>query len=91
MKKERIVTRRWGDRRKGKTDWARLDAMTDPRLPSKGRPAPEVVQDIRDEIAYLVNRLVTLEAEHEAHKLRWRDALRLLNACKKHLRIMGDL
>jgi uncharacterized protein (DUF4415 family) len=29
MKKERIVTRRWGDRRKGKTDWARIDAMTD--------------------------------------------------------------
>jgi uncharacterized protein (DUF4415 family) len=28
MKKERIVTRRWGDRRKGKTDWARVDAMT---------------------------------------------------------------
>jgi uncharacterized protein (DUF4415 family) len=29
MKKERIVTRKWGDRRKGKTDWARFDAMTD--------------------------------------------------------------
>ena len=29
MKKEHIVTRRWGDRRKGKTDWARVDAMTD--------------------------------------------------------------
>jgi uncharacterized protein (DUF4415 family) len=29
MKKERIVTRRWGDRRKGKTDWARFDTMTD--------------------------------------------------------------
>ena len=29
MKKERIVTRRWGDRRKGRTDWARFDAMTD--------------------------------------------------------------
>jgi uncharacterized protein (DUF4415 family) len=29
MKKEHIVTRRWDDRRKGKTDWARLDAMTD--------------------------------------------------------------
>jgi uncharacterized protein (DUF4415 family) len=29
MKKERIITRRWGDRRKGKTDWARVDAMTD--------------------------------------------------------------
>jgi len=29
MKKENIVTRRWGDRRKGKTDWARVDALTD--------------------------------------------------------------
>jgi uncharacterized protein (DUF4415 family) len=29
MKKERIVTRRWGDRRKGKTDRARFDALTD--------------------------------------------------------------
>ncbi len=29
MKKEHIVTRRWGDRRKGKTDWARVDALTD--------------------------------------------------------------
>jgi uncharacterized protein (DUF4415 family) len=29
MKKERIIARRWGDRREGKTDWARIDAMTD--------------------------------------------------------------
>lgn len=29
MKKERIVTRRWGDRRKGKTDWKRFAAITD--------------------------------------------------------------
>jgi uncharacterized protein (DUF4415 family) len=29
MKKENIVTRKWGDRRRGKTDWARLDALTD--------------------------------------------------------------
>lgn len=29
MKKERIITRKWGDRRKGKTDWARVDAKTD--------------------------------------------------------------
>jgi len=29
MKKENIVTRRWGDRRKGKTDWARVDKLTD--------------------------------------------------------------
>lgn len=28
MKKEHIVTRRWGERSKGKTDWARFDAMT---------------------------------------------------------------
>lgn len=32
MKKEHIVKRRWGDRRKGETDWARLDAMTDEEL-----------------------------------------------------------
>ena len=29
MKKENIVTRKWGDRRRGKTDWARVDALTD--------------------------------------------------------------
>jgi uncharacterized protein (DUF4415 family) len=32
MKKERIITRRWGDRRKGKTDWARFDAIADSEL-----------------------------------------------------------
>lgn len=32
MKKEHIVKRQWGDRRKGKTDWARVDAMTDEEL-----------------------------------------------------------
>jgi uncharacterized protein (DUF4415 family) len=29
MKKENIVVRKWGDRRKGKTDWAAVDALTD--------------------------------------------------------------
>lgn len=29
MKKEHIVTRKWGDRRKGKIDWTRVDALTD--------------------------------------------------------------
>jgi uncharacterized protein (DUF4415 family) len=29
MKKANIVTRKWGDRRKGKTDWARFDKLTD--------------------------------------------------------------
>lgn len=32
MKSERIVTRKWGDRRKGKTDWARVDALTDAEI-----------------------------------------------------------
>lgn len=32
MKKEHIMRRRWGDRHKGNTDWARLDAMTDEEL-----------------------------------------------------------
>jgi uncharacterized protein (DUF4415 family) len=32
MKKERIVTRKWGDRRKGKTDWVRVDALTDEQI-----------------------------------------------------------
>ncbi|MGE5157445.1 MAG: BrnA antitoxin family protein [Gemmatimonas sp.] len=32
MKKETIVTRKWGDRRKGKTDWARVDALTDKEI-----------------------------------------------------------
>ena len=29
MRKRKTVTRKWGDRRKGKTDWARVDALTD--------------------------------------------------------------
>ena len=29
MKRENTITRKWGDRRKGKTDWARVDALTD--------------------------------------------------------------
>jgi uncharacterized protein (DUF4415 family) len=29
MKSGRIIKRRWGDRRKGKTDWAAFDALTD--------------------------------------------------------------
>jgi uncharacterized protein (DUF4415 family) len=29
MKKDNIVVRKWGDRRKGKTDWVRVDKLTD--------------------------------------------------------------
>src|SRR5437016_6233480 len=32
MKNERTVVRRWDDRRKGKTDWARVDALTDEEI-----------------------------------------------------------
>jgi len=32
MKNERTVTRKWDDRRKGKTDWARIDALTDRQI-----------------------------------------------------------
>jgi uncharacterized protein (DUF4415 family) len=32
MKEERIVRRRWGERRKGKTDWKRFDAMTEEEI-----------------------------------------------------------
>jgi uncharacterized protein (DUF4415 family) len=32
MKKEHIVTRRWGERRRGKTDWKRFDAMTEAEI-----------------------------------------------------------
>ena len=29
MKQDSIVIRKWGDRRKGKTDWTRIDKLTD--------------------------------------------------------------
>ncbi|MGY2986383.1 MULTISPECIES: BrnA antitoxin family protein [unclassified Bradyrhizobium] len=32
MKKERTIRRRWGDRRSGKSDWARIDALTDAEI-----------------------------------------------------------
>jgi len=32
MKNERIIRRKWGERRKGKTDWARVDALTDKEI-----------------------------------------------------------
>jgi uncharacterized protein (DUF4415 family) len=29
MKKDNSIVRKWGDRRKGKTDWVRVDKLTD--------------------------------------------------------------
>src|SRR5215468_6075920 len=47
MKKEHIVRRRWGDRRKGKTDWARFDAMTDAEVEASIANDPDWV-DFKD-------------------------------------------
>jgi uncharacterized protein (DUF4415 family) len=43
MKNERIVTRRWGDRRKGRTDWARVDTLTDEEIEAAVRSDPDAV------------------------------------------------
>jgi uncharacterized protein (DUF4415 family) len=43
MKKENIVTRKWGDRRKGKTDWARVDALTDEDIAKAVANDPDAV------------------------------------------------
>jgi uncharacterized protein (DUF4415 family) len=43
MKKENIVTRKWGDRRKGKTDWARFDALTDDDIAKAVANDPDAV------------------------------------------------
>jgi uncharacterized protein (DUF4415 family) len=43
MKKEHIVTRKWGDRRKGKTDWARFDALTDAEIEAAIANDPDAV------------------------------------------------
>jgi uncharacterized protein (DUF4415 family) len=43
MKKEHIVTRKWGDRRKGKTDWARVDKLTDADIAKAVANDPDAV------------------------------------------------
>lgn len=57
MKKEHIVTRQWGDRRKGKTDWARFDALTDKEIETAiaNDPDWEEFKDIDWSKATLVN------------------------------------
>ena len=41
MKKENTVTRQWGERRKGKTDWAAVDALTDKQIADAIRNDPD--------------------------------------------------
>jgi uncharacterized protein (DUF4415 family) len=43
MKNERIIRRHWGERRKGKTDWARVDALTDEEIEEAVRNDPDAV------------------------------------------------
>jgi uncharacterized protein (DUF4415 family) len=43
MKSERTVIRQWGERRRGKTDWARVDALTDEQIEEAVRNDPDAV------------------------------------------------
>jgi len=54
MRNERTVTRRWGDRRKGKTDWARLDKLTDAEIDASIANDPDWSDDVDWSEAVLV-------------------------------------
>ena len=41
MKNERIIKRKWGERRKGKTNWAAVDALTDEEIAEAVRTDPD--------------------------------------------------
>jgi uncharacterized protein (DUF4415 family) len=43
MRGEHIIKRKWGERRKGKTDWARVDALTDKEIVDAVRNDPDAV------------------------------------------------
>jgi len=43
MKQDSIIVRRVGDRRKGKTDWARVDALTDEDIAKAVANDPDAV------------------------------------------------
>ena len=43
MKGERIIKRKWGERRKGKTDWAAVDKLTDKQIEEAARRDPDAV------------------------------------------------
>jgi uncharacterized protein (DUF4415 family) len=43
MRGERIIKRKWGERRKGKTDWARVDDLTDKEIEDAVRSDPDAV------------------------------------------------
>jgi uncharacterized protein (DUF4415 family) len=43
MRGERIIKRKWGERRKGKTDWAAVDTLTDKEIEQAVRNDPDAV------------------------------------------------
>jgi uncharacterized protein (DUF4415 family) len=43
MRSEHIIRRKWGERRKGKTDWAAVDALTDEEIEAAVRKDPDAV------------------------------------------------
>ena len=43
MKNERIIKRKWDERRKGKTDWAVVDALSDAEIAAAVRNDPDAV------------------------------------------------
>ena len=43
MKSEHNIRRKWGERRKGKTDWAAVDALTDKEIEAAVRNDPDAV------------------------------------------------
>lgn len=43
MRSERIIRRKWGERRKGKTDWVTVDALTDKEIEEAVRNDPDAV------------------------------------------------
>ncbi len=43
MRSERIIRRKWSERRKGKTDWPAVDALTDKEIEGAVRNDPDAV------------------------------------------------
>jgi uncharacterized protein (DUF4415 family) len=43
MRSERTIKRKWGERRKAKTDWAAVDALTDKEIEEAVRNDPDAV------------------------------------------------
>jgi uncharacterized protein (DUF4415 family) len=43
MRGEHIIKRKWGERRKGRTDWVRVDALTDKEIVDAVRNDPDAV------------------------------------------------